>query len=236
MDTLPEIKIFIQPTDLIPAELESSRNSLLTQAVSATQIVTADQNDNAGQIVIQMRKHVKQLDEMRKKITTPLDDAKKIVKEFFDNHCADLSGEIIRLKKLGGNFIESENRRVALEEQKKRDEFLAAQKKQFEFDEAAKFATTSFEKMMANHKLESAKAEVQSIIATPEPVMEKAKGQTMKQVLRYEVTDIFELVKARPDLCRIEAKASAINSTCHPNLPVPGLKLWFENQSTYTTR
>ena len=112
-----------------------------------------------------------------------------------------------------------------------RDESLAASW----FRKAAEQGSIT-QQMIANRKLEAAKANVQAVIAAPEPVMEKAKGQTTKQVLRYEVTDILALVKARPDLCKIEAKASAINSTCHPNLPIPGLKLWFENVSTYTTR
>jgi hypothetical protein len=239
MNTPPEIKILINEADLIPSEMTTQRDQFLLCASGIKSITTSDANAMAGKTVVEMRKHVKSIESERKERTKILDDAKKLLMDFFGSHNESLVAEIDRLQKLGTSFIESENRRVQAEEQKRRDEFEAAQRAQFALDEAAQKAEQSgsiTQQMIANRKLEAAKANVQTIIAAPEPTMEKAKGQTMKQVLRYEVTDILALVKARPDLCKIEAKASAINSTCHPSLPVIGLKLWFENVSTYTTR
>ena len=236
---LPEIKILIQEADLIPAEMTTQREQFLLCASGIKSITTADANSMAGQTVVEMRKHVKEIESQRKERTKILDDAKKLLMDFFGSHNQPMIDQIDRLQKLGNNYIEEQQRKVAAEEKKRREEFEAAQRAQFALDDAARKAAEQgsiTQQMIANRKLEAAKANVQAVIAAPEPVMEKAKGQTTKQVLRYEVTDILALVKARPDLCKIEAKASAINSTCHPNLPIPGLKLWFENVSTYTTR
>ena len=239
MKNIPEIKILIQEADLIPAEMILNRNEYLQNADAIKSVTTAEQNQCAGECVVEMRKHVKAIEEMRVTRTRPLLDAQKLLKGFYDSHSENLLAEIGRLQRLGTAFIESENRRVEAEEKKRREEFEAAQRAQFALDDAARKAAESgsiTQQMLANRKLEAAKVSVQAVINAPEPVMEKAKGQTTKQVLKFEVLDILALVKARPDLCKIEAKASAINSTCHPNLPIAGLKLWFENVSTYTTR
>jgi polyribonucleotide nucleotidyltransferase len=163
-------------------------------------------------------------------------DAQKLLKGFYDSHSENLMSEIVRLQRLGTAFVESEQRRVAAEEQKRKDEYEAKLKAELDAIAAVRKAATPAQEMIANRKLEVAKAATTEIINAPEPVMEKAKGQTMKQVLKWEVTDLMELVKHNPQLCKIEPKASAINSTCHPNLKIPGLRCWFENVSTYTTR
>lgn len=217
-----EIKIVIAEQDLIPAEIKIERDELALLASDIKTVSMAADNALAGQVVVQMRKHVKAIEEMRLTRTRPLLDAQKLLKSFYDNHSEKLNSEIVRLQRLGTNFIESENRRVSEEKKERQSKFQEAQTAQFS-------AANPVQEMISRRK-------VQNIIAEPEPEANRAKGQTMKQVLRYEVIDILELVKARPDLCKIEAKASAINAVCNPNLPVPGLKLWFENVGTYTTR
>jgi len=236
---LPEIKIVINAEDLIPADMVQEREQYLLCAGGIKSITTADENSMAGQTVVEMRMHVKAIEEMRTTRTRPLLDAQKLLKGFYDSHSENLNAEIIRLQKLGTAFIESENRRVEAEEKKRREEFEAAQRAQFALDDAARKAAEQgsiAQQMIANRKLAQAQAATQAVINQPEPTMEKAKGQTMKQVLKWEVTDLMELVKHNPQLCKIEPKASAINSTCHPNLKIPGLRCWFENVSTYTTR
>jgi hypothetical protein len=219
---LPEIKIIIQEADLIPADMVTEREQYLLCAGGIKSITTANENSMAGQTVVEMRKHVKAIEEMRTTRTRPLLDAQKLLKGFYDSHSENLLAEISRLQRLGTAYIEAENRRVAEEEAERQREFQEAQQAQFS-------AQTPAQEMLARRK-------VNQVINTPEPEVNRAKGQTVKQILCYEVTDLMALVKARPDLCKIEAKTSAIKSTCHPNLPIPGLRLWFENQSIYTTR
>lgn len=219
---LPEIKILINGADLIPVETRRERDGLINQAASIKTVANAEQDSNCGLAVTSLRKHVKDLTAERMSRTKVLDDAKKLIIEFFGEHLAPLESEIERLKKLGNNFAESERRRVAEEEAERQRKFKEAQQAQFN-------AATPMQETIARRKVET-------IIATPEPEINRAKGKTTKQVLKWEVTDILELVKHNPQLCKIEPKASAINATCHPNLPVPGLRLWFETESNYTSR
>lgn len=239
MNTLPEIKIIIQEKDLMPMDLAEQIHTLQNQSDQILSVTTAEQNNLNGECVTSLRKLAKEVESMRTSKTRPLLDGQRILKQFFDSYSNPINDRIERLKKLGCQFIENENKRVAQEEEKRRQEFLEAQKKQFELDEAARNAAaqgSKLEQMIANRKLEAAKSNVQAVIAQPEPEAARAKGQTMKQVLCYEVTDLMLLVKHNPQLCKIEAKASAIKSTCHPNIPVLGLKLWFESEASYTSR
>lgn len=222
MKNSPEIKILIPAENLILPEVKVEREQLVVQAAGIKSISTQTENEIAGKSVVAMRKHVRTVNELRLSQTRILDDAKKLFKDYSDEHCEILIAEIERLQKLGNNFIESENRRVAAEEKKRADDFATAQKAQFS-------AETPVQEMIARRK-------VQNIIAVPRPEVEKAKGQSFKQVLKHRVIDLHKIYKCRPELVRLEINVSAVNSTCHPNIPVDGLELYFENQTTYTTR
>lgn len=82
-------------------------------------------------------------------------------------------------------------------------------------------------------KQEQTRRDAEAIIDEPQP---KARGQRNHETLRWEVTDIDALYRARPDLCRLEPKASAIQALCVPEMPPPGLKLWWEKKTIFTTR
>lgn len=70
----------------------------------------------------------------------------------------------------------------------------------------------------------------------------KVAGAATRRVVKWEVTDEKTLLKARPELFKIELKRSAVNAVCFPNsyeataekpdmASVPGLKLWYENET-----
>ena len=88
----------------------------------------------------------------------------------------------------------------------------------------------AFNKAIAKEQeLAKAASEVQVVLAAPLPTKAKATGSTLRQMLRFEVLDIRAVYQARPELCTIEIKKSAVQATCVPEIPVPGLKLWYEN-------
>lgn len=101
---------------------------------------------------------------------------------------------------------------------------------------SAKAEAAAAKAEVEQQKAEAAADKVQSIISTPAARVEKAKGQSVRQVLCYEVLDIHEVYKARPELCKLEISPAAVKSTCDPKFPVAGLRLWWENKSTFTTR
>ncbi len=230
------LTLTVKADDLITRDVIKERDKLAARGQNITAIGSSDDNQSAAIVVRDIRKYVKEVAEARKSLTKPLDEATTLLINIERDHLAPLIEEQKRLERAGTAWLELEQKRVEAEEKKRREEFEAAQREQFRLADEARNAPNKVQEMIANRKLEVAKNQVQSVIAAPTPQLTKAQGQTMKRVLKYEVTDIYALVKARPDLCKIEAKASAINSTCNPDFPVPGLRLYWENQSTYTTR
>ena len=80
-------------------------------------------------------------------------------------------------------------------------------------------------------------------VAVAAPIVEhKIAGAATKRVCKWEVTDEKALFKARPELFKVELRRSAVNATCFPNsfdatsdrpdsASVPGLNLWYENET-----
>lgn len=221
-----------------PQDIQDA-STLALKGKSIVGIADKESNDAGGAVVRDMRVYCKSVEIMRAVETKPLLEAQRLVKFLVDTHLAPLYAEITRIEKMGTAFLEAENHRVEAEIRKQREEFEAAQRRQFELDDAVRKAAKSGGRLAqfeANKKLEAAKEVTAAIIAAPEPEAVRARGQSIKQVLKWEVTDLMLLVKHNPQLCSIEPKASAINSTCNPALPIPGLKLWYENKSTFSTR
>ena len=227
----------------VTGEAEEQRNQLALRAVHIKSITCPEQNEDAGGIARDIRKHLKGVEAVRQELTKPLLDAQRMLKSLSDDHCQPLKDELKRLEGLACAFLESEQRRVAAEEKAREIAFLKAQQAQFEAeDKARKLAEKAktdagLEKAInAEEKAIAAADLVQAVIAAPAPVLEKARGQSIKQVLRYEVLDIRAVYAARPELCTIEIKPSAVLSTCSPELPVPGLRLYYENKATFSSR
>lgn len=223
----------------ITEQAKQDADLLALKSAEIVAIVDKDSNAAGGIVVREMRTYCKSVESMRTALTRPLLEGQRLLKSLADEHTAPLLAEIKRIEKMGTAFLEAENNRVLAEQKKQREEFEAAQREQFRLADIARKAAEEGGRLAqfeAKRNLEFAKAETAAIIATPEPEAVRARGQSLKQVLKYEVTDIYALVKARPDLCKIEEKASAINATCHPNMKIDGLRLWFENKSVYSVR
>ena len=192
----------------IDGEAEERRNELALEARKITSIATAGENDTARNIAVEIRTHVKEVEAARVSLTKPLLDGQRMLKKLSDDHIAPLEAELQRLQRLATVFLEAEQVRVAAE-MKARLELAAEAKTDADFA------------VIANEAM---------------PAEAQAQGQTLRKVLKWEVTDLRALYLARPELCKLEAKASAINVSCVPEMPVPGLKLWWENAATFTTR
>lgn len=227
----------------VTGDAEEYRNALVLRAGQVTAVTSAAQNEQAGVVVREIRKHVKDVEAMRQTLTKPLLDAQRLLKSLADDHVTPLTVEISRIERLATDFQESERRRVAEEERKRQEEFTRLETQRLA---AEAKATEAAQKMNTPKQLDAAvkaeeiaaqaEAKVQTLLAAPMPTLQRAKGQAMKQYLRWEVTDIKALYAARPELCNVEPKPAAIQSTCVPEIPVPGLKLWWENKATFSSR
>lgn len=100
-------------------------------------------------------------------------------------------------------------------------------------------------KAAADAEIEQARVDAleKLTVAVAVPITEhKIAGASTKRVVKWEIADEKALFLARPELFKVELKRSAVNSTCFPRsyeatvdnpdvTSVPGLKLWFENET-----
>ena len=194
----------------VPESAEEARNSLALMAQGVQSITTPGENEMARLVAVSIRTHLKEVESARVELTKPLLDGQRLLKALADDHIKPLKDELMRLERLATVFLEAEQSRVAAE-MKARLELAAEAKTD------ADFAIISNE---------------------PLPEINRARGQTMKQVMKITVTDIVALAKARPELVRMEPNLSAINALCVPDMPnlPPGLLLSWENKAVFTSR
>lgn len=97
--------------------------------------------------------------------------------------------------------------------------------------EAARKAEAARQQALADAAAEEARKASeasQAALRAPMPEARKIGGMPVKKTMKWEVTDIHALYKARPELVKLDPKPAAILSTCFPEQEVPGLKLWWE--------
>ena len=227
----------------VNAEAGELRAALVLTSQAIVAVTNSDQNDVAGVVCKEIRQHLKGVEAARVELTKPLLDGQRLLKSLSDDHCKPLKDELNRVERLGTDYFEAEQRRVAAAEEARRLAFEKAERERLAAEEAARKAALKMttdagmaKALKAEAKAVAAEAAVQTIIAAPLPEVQRTKGQSMRKILKWELTDIHALYKSRPELCNIEPKASAIQATCVPEMPVAGLKLWWENKANYTTR
>jgi outer membrane receptor for ferrienterochelin and colicin len=119
--------------------------------------------------------------------------------------------------------------------QKAEAEFLApteaeAAKARQEAEEAERKAREEAEKAEQARRDKAAAEQASLELKTSAPVVAvKAAGMSVGTVWKFEVTDLNQLVKSRPELCRIEANTAAINAELRAGKrDIPGLRIWSE--------
>lgn len=121
--------------------------------------------------------------------------------------------------------IEAEQRAAAEAERKAKQDaeeaFTKADQKAAE--QAAKAEQDRLSKLQA----EAAKARTEIVSA---PV--KAAGLVIKKVTKFEVLNLDQVLKHRPDLCKFEISTSAVNEALRRGeRNIPGLRIWEETKA-----
>lgn len=227
----------------ITKEDEQARGVIVKRAAKVTAVASTASNELARSSAVEIRRHLKDVETARTSLTAPLLAAQRLIKSLADTYCEPLKAELTRLERLGTDWTLAEERRVAEAERIQRLEIERLDKERIEAEARANKLAEKVNTPGQLHKAIEAEEKVtaiaqqqQAVFAAPQPEVRKAKGQTTKQNLRWEVEDLAKVYAARPELCRLEIKPSAVQATCVPEMPVPGLKLWWETTSTYNSR
>lgn len=205
-------------------------HSLATSAQQITEVTCPDQQTLAVNCGRDLRKHVNEVEKMRKELTEPLLKAQRQLKALADAHCGPLKAELDRIEGLVALFQKQEADRVAMEAQQRHQEIMRLEREKQEAMRAAQTEdiTQSIQSEQRAYDAEQAQA---TIVMTAPAVAAKANGTQVRKIMRWECTDIAKLFAARPELCNPPTpKASAIQACCVPEMPVVGLKLWWEDK------
>lgn len=190
----------------------------------------------------------KSVEKVRKEIKEPIIELARQIDAAAKNFTGDLDAEYNRLQALVNKFQsvcaerEEKLRKEALQAQRQAELKLLEEQKALEkkaegaigqrkLDLSAKAEALEIENKA---KAEALRQEAERKLAIAAPV--KSTGLTVSKVPRYEVVNLTALYSARPDLCKLEESASKINEAIRGGAKdVPGLKIWWETQSTVRT-
>jgi hypothetical protein len=241
-------KITLPRTYSITGEAEDARNVLVLKAQDVAKVDSPLANTEAGEVCRDIRKHLKSVEATRQELTAPLLEGQRLLKALSDDHIEPLKAELSRIEGLATAFQLAEQERIAKEERERLAEVArleterqaAIQKAQETLVEAPAGSPddeAAYEQSRQAQAQADALADQQRALLTqPVPAVQKARGQQTRKVLKYEVLDIKAVYAARPELCTLEIKPSAVLATCDPAYPIVGLRLWWEDKSVFTTK
>lgn len=244
----------------VTPEAEAQRNELAMAALAVETVSNAEEQAQAARAAVDIQTYIRRVEQMGLDFRRPLNDAAALVKRTQDEHLAPLLEEKERLRHLVSSFDEQEKARVVEEERLRRAEFErlaaarqsaleAAQKAEADMREATdrEVACQQMEAQQeAEARAQAVNTTLQSALREPLPEASKAPGTSVRQRLRVEVVEARTVYASRPDLCKVEVKAAAVQAVIvaqagatalHPDLTtVPGLKLWWESQAQFRKR
>ena len=184
-----------------------------------------------------IKRKASQLDEQRKAITKPLDDAKKAVMDLFRGPLDLLSKAESILKGKMLTYQQDEQRKAA--EQRAAAERAAQAERQRLADEAAKLAA---EGRAGEALVKQQVAEM--IVAAPVPIVEqpKAAGVSTRTTVDFEVVDMLQLVQhiaqhpeliglVEADTTKLRSYVRGLGTACQ----LPGVRV-FEKASLAASR
>lgn len=206
----------------IPAKTRQAQEELLARSVpDVTNAATQQCAVDVGREIRQLENSVEKL---RKDMVKPLNDLVKAINRICFDYSSPLATRREELESAVTEFHDRELVRVEREEFKRAEELKALQ---------APIETNgedvSMQELVAYRQEQAA----EDLMRSPSPEVQKATGAATRQDLGWECTDPIALWNARPDLCNGPTpKASAIRAGCVPEIPVPGLKLWWQTKTS----
>ncbi len=171
--------------------------------VESFEIVDASTYELAGEELTSIKRKAAQLEEQRKAITKPLDDAKKAVMDLFRGP-TDLLAKAEAILKSKMLDYSQEQRRIAHEAQLAAERAAQAERDRLAAEAAALAAEGRAGEAMVKQQV------AEMIVAAPPAVAEPAKvaGVSTRTSVEFEVVDMHALVKAvaeRPELLQLLA-------------------------------
>jgi len=212
---------------------------VLIQTQAVTEVLTAEQQTSAVAAIRSLKELLAEAEDARKEVKAPVLALSRKIDGLADAAKEMLSIEKFRLERLLVAFEQAEQRRVEREELRREEAAAKAQALATALCATLHVAEakikTEQDLLNAIAAEEAAKAAVEAerqAALVPVAESNKAKGTIVRREVAWKCIDVHALYQARPELVRVEPNAAAIRSVCFPEMPVPGLKLWWETKVT----
>ncbi len=223
----------------------SRRNELVKAASYALEVIDATSQQTAVSLMQEIQILRKEVEVSRKTVKAPVLEVGKKIDRIADEYCAPLETEYKRLSAAISAFQLAEARRAEELREKMRLEIAKRLEEEQRAKESAYLAEMELDAkpteaqladaIQAEEKAKQSEELSMQALRAPVPVVERAAGMVLKDIVKWEVTDIHALYKAHPMLVRMEANRAAINATVAANSIVPGLRIWSEKAATVRT-
>jgi len=214
------------------ADIENANTVLAT--ANAIEVVDQDSADNAGKFVKECMSAKKKLEDRRKEITKPLDDAKKSIMDLFRGPTDTIEKARNTVKGKITKYA-NEQERIAREERRKAEEKARREQEKAEA-RAREYAEQGREDLAEKWETKAAEASVAPVNAGPEKA--KVAGVALRTYYEAEVTDLPAFLRAVadgrvPPAC-VKVEQGALNKFVGQfkgNVEIPGIKIRVEKRA-----
>lgn len=234
----PPVDLVCQPEQ----EAIVRRDELVTRAAAITEVPkTAEENEAITACGNAIQEQVKEVEAAGLDLRRPYNAAGAAIKVVQDRFLEPLRPHLTRLGRLSSAYRLEEERKAEAERQARAAEIVRLQEQERQAAEAARLAGEKgslVDAMNADIRATAIAGAVDAAIMAPIPEARKTKGQAFQaRKLAWECTDPIALWNARPELCNAPTpKPSAIQAICTPEIPVPGLRLWWEASVNFRSK
>jgi hypothetical protein len=203
---------------------------------------TAEELSRQVEVGRKLQAHEKQVKATRLELAAPLNAACDRLIEIANGYLAPLIADKELLSRYATVYRMAEEERIRREEAERAAEVARLEAVRMEAEAKAARARSEAGQLRAELVAHEASTAQMEVIRAPLPQMTKARGSATRRDLKYVVTDIRALYAARPELCHIEERPSAIKALCNPpaganavtpDKSIPGLSVYWEINTSF---
>lgn len=214
-------------TEIVPVSTDDPRVrqvakqvESLAEQVDSFEVATAEHYASGAEVLKTIKGLSKDVEEQRKKITQPLDQAKKQVMDLFRPLTDTLTGAERTIKQRLVKWS-SEQERIRREEQRKADEKARKERERLE-----KQAEAARQKGREDRAQTLEDRAISTVAAPPPPAAPQVAGIQTRSLWRFRITDPTKV----PDKYKIvdEKKIGGVVRALKGDTEIPGVEVWEE--------
>lgn len=212
-------------TDSLSPSLVIQGKELILAAGRVVEVTGEAQHSLAAQVGRALHVHLQEVEAERKRLVRPAVDFQRIINTLADDHCEPLDKEKKRIKKLLEDFDEKEQARVKALKEAQSAEFQRLEVERQNLLNLSKGAGSLSASIAAEQRAVALDQTMREILLAPAYALRAGGMRVKPEDTDFEIVDLHAAVRARPDLFKIEPRASLIK-----DLPldanIPGIRLF----------